>query len=115
MEQETWVLVQTLCYITQGASFPFLDSYMKRKELKILPILRGTASVVGPPWSRSRVTVLALGATLVDCQRPPLAEASATLQAGKRLLPSVQELVLSQVAPLGKALRAKVTGIGPLA
>lgn len=55
------------------------------------------------------------GATLVDRQGPPLAETTATLKAGERLLPSVQELVLGQVAPLGKALGAQVAGIGPLA
>lgn len=47
-------------------------------------------------------------------QRPSLAKATATLKAGKRLLPSVQELVLGQMAPLGKALRAQVASIGPL-
>lgn len=55
------------------------------------------------------------GVTLVDRQRPPLAEATAALEAGKRLLTGVQELVLRQVAPLGKALGAQVTGVGPLA
>lgn len=51
----------------------------------------------------------------MDRQRPPLAEAAATLQAGEGLLPRVQELMLSQVAPLGKALGAQVAGVGPLA
>lgn len=51
----------------------------------------------------------------MDGQRPPLAEATATLEAGEGLLPSVQELVLSQVAPLGEPLGAQVAGIGPLA
>lgn len=50
----------------------------------------------------------------MDCQRPSLAEATATLKAGEGLLPSVQELVLSQVAPLSEALGAQVAGIGPL-
>lgn len=54
------------------------------------------------------------GATLVHGQRPPLAKATATLKAGERLLPSVQELVLGEVAPLGKALGAQVASIGPL-
>lgn len=75
----------------------------------------GIAPLTGAPESRSRATVWGLGATLVDSQRPPLAEAPATLEAGERLLPRVQQLVLGQVAPLSKALGAKVAGIGPLA
>ena len=51
----------------------------------------------------------------MDRQRPPLAEAAATLQAREGLLPCVQELMLSQVAPLGKALGAQVAGVGPFA
>lgn len=69
--------------------------------------------MTGSLYSRSRATVLDSGATLVHSQRPPLAKATATLKAGERLLPSVQELVLGQVAPLGKALRAQVASIGP--
>lgn len=79
------------------------------------PLLKGLAFLARRPYGRSRATVLDPRATLVDRQRPPLAEAAATLQAGEGLLPRVQELMLSQVAPLGKALGAQVTGVGPLA
>lgn len=84
-------------------------------NLTVLPILKRIALLTRPLYSRSRATVLDPGATLVDSQRPPLAKATATLKAGERLLPGVQELVLGQVAPLGKALRAQVASIGPLA
>lgn len=82
---------------------------------KVSVMLKGTAPLTWPSYNRSRATIGGVGAALVDSQRPPLSEASATLKAGKRLLPGVQKLVLSQVAPLGKAFGAKVTGIGPLA
>lgn len=78
-------------------------------------MLKGTAPLTGSSYNRSRATIGGAGAALVDGQRPPLSEASATLKAGERLLPGVQKLVLSQVAPLGKAFGAQVTGIGPLA
>lgn len=77
-------------------------------------MLKSTAPLVGPSYKRSRAAIVGVGAALVDSQGPPLAEAPATLKARERLLPSVQKLVLSQVAPLGKAFGAKVTGIGPL-
>ncbi|OBS63448.1 hypothetical protein A6R68_08002 [Neotoma lepida] len=78
--------------------------------------LVGTSPLTGPSYNnRSRATIGGVGAALVDSKRPPLSEAPATLKAGERLLPRVQKLVLSQVAPLGKAFGAKVTGVGPLA
>lgn len=78
-------------------------------------MLKSTAALAGLSYKRSRATIGGVGAALVDSQGPPLAKAPATLKAGERLLPSVQKLVLGQVAPLGKAFGAKVTGIGPLA